>query len=205
MIYLIGGLVLVVVTAVHELGHGIAVRVKGGRVLRVQVGRGPRLWSVILAGTEIVFALLPFGGRIHYDGVRPGSGELVVAVGGAIANLTFSLVVFAVAFSLLGSESTPFSEGMEGAIEYAARSAGLWFWMIPGAVGDFLLSGVTPELNRSIRAVLAHVSRAEPGGILYLSAAMSAVWAALNLIPVPGLRTDGWAALVGLWRMVLRR
>jgi len=205
MVYLIGLLLLVLVTAVHEVGHGVAVRLRGGRVLRIQVGRGPRLYSGAYAGTEVVVAMLPFGGRIHYEGIRPGSGEMVVALGGAVANLGFSLLTFALAFRVLGSERTPFSGAVEGSIEYAAQSAGLWFWMIPGAVHDFVLSGVTPELNRSIRAAVALVGQAEPGGILYLAAAMSAVWAALNLIPVPGLRTDGWAVLEGLWRMLRRR
>ncbi len=200
---MIGILVLLGVTVVHETGHWLAVQVKRGRVLRVQIGRGPTLWSHTTSeGTEVVVSLLPFGGMIHYDGVGSGSAQAVVAISGAVANLGFSLAMFAGAVWVVGAEGMPFSDGTEGVLGYAVSSVGTWFWMVPGAVRDLVTTGMALELNRGFRAIVGLLMEGGAADVSYVAAATSSVWAALNLIPVPIVRTDGWLVGRALWRLV---
>jgi membrane-associated protease RseP (regulator of RpoE activity) len=65
-------LALMGVTVAHEAGHYLAVRLRGGRVLRVQVGLGPIAWQRRHGDADLLFGLIPLGGRIHYDGIPTG-------------------------------------------------------------------------------------------------------------------------------------
>jgi regulator of sigma E protease len=56
---------------VHELGHFIAARAFGVRVLRFSIGFGPRLFGFVRGGTEFVVALLPLGGYVLMHGMHP--------------------------------------------------------------------------------------------------------------------------------------
>jgi len=196
---LVATLALILVTAIHEAGHFLAVRAKGGRVLRVQVGRGPDLWRTTAGETEIAVALVPIGGRIHYDRVPGGTGEAVVAVAGSAANLGLALLTFAVAALFLGPDATPLRPVEMGPLSYAAASAGGWFWAIPGAVVELISTGVATELRRAMAGLADLVTTSPLQGMPYLLGAMSAMWAALNLIPIPVVGTDGWHLARALW------
>lgn len=196
---LVATLALILVTAIHEAGHFLAVRAKGGRVLRVQVGRGPDLWSATARGTEVAVALVPIGGRIRYDRVPGGTGEAVVAVAGSAANLGVALLAFAIAALLLAPMATPLRPADMGPFSYAAASTGGWFWAVPGALVELIATGGATELRRAIAGLLDLVVAAPVRGTPYMLGAMSAMWAALNLIPIPVVGTDGWHLARALW------
>lgn len=198
MAILIFVLALGAVTAFHEAGHYLAVRLKGGRVLRLQVGRGPAVWRGAAGASRIEVGLIPVGGRIHYEGIAPGSGQAVVAVSGAAANLVLALVAFAIA-AWLGAEASPLRGGA-GALAYAAASAGGWFWAVPGALVELVDTGRALELRRALLGLVQHVTGRPILALPYTLGALSSLWSALNLIPVPFLDTDGWQALRTLWR-----
>jgi membrane-associated protease RseP (regulator of RpoE activity) len=198
MAFLTVALALIAVTAAHEAGHSLAVRVKGGRVRRLQVGRGPSLWRSAGGETEVQVSLIPLGGRIQYDGIPHGTGQAVVAVSGAAANLLLALVAFAAA-TWLGAEATPLRPADAGPATYAAASAGGWFWVVPGAVVELVSTGQALELRRALAGLVALVASHPFRAMPYTVGALSALWAALNLIPVPGLETDGWHVLRALW------
>lgn len=203
---LAGALVLLGVTVVHEAGHWMAVQVKRGRVLRLEVGRGPILWSHTTGGgTELTLSLLPLGGRIHYEGVGSGTAQAVVAISGSVANLAFALIVFALAVWTVGVEGMPLSEGTDGVFAYAVSSVGTWFWMVPGALRDLVQTGMALEFNRAFRLILRLLTDGGLPGLTYVAAATSSVWAALNLIPIPIIQTDGWLVTRALWRWARRR
>lgn len=191
--------VLVAVTIIHEVGHLLAVHAKHGRVLRLQVGRGPVLWRTTDRQPDILISMIPVGGRIQYDGVPSGTGEAVVAVGGASANLVTAFLAFGAA-ALLGAEASPFRGEDAGPLAYAAANAGAWFWAAPGAAVELVRSGSALELRAGMRGLADLLVTRPVLGFPYALGALSALWAALNLIPIPVVRTDGWYVARALWR-----
>jgi membrane-associated protease RseP (regulator of RpoE activity) len=188
------------VTAVHEAGHGAAVRLKGGRIRRLQVGRGPALWRAGGRGSAVVLAIIPLGGRIDYDGIPPGAGQAVVAVSGAAANLALALAAFALAGLVLGPETAPTPPADAGLVAYTAAQAGGWFWAVPGAVIELVATGGAGGLRSALRGLGRLLLDHPLQGLPYALGALSALWAALNLIPLPVLETDGWHVARALWR-----
>lgn|GEM_PF-1096512 len=53
----------------HELGHYMAARLLGMRVLKYSVGFGPKLWSFERGGIEYQIAAIPFGGFVQVFGM----------------------------------------------------------------------------------------------------------------------------------------
>ena len=60
--------VIGVLIFVHELGHYLAARYNGVRVLTFSLGFGPRLLSVTRGGTEYCIAAIPLGGYVKMAG-----------------------------------------------------------------------------------------------------------------------------------------
>jgi membrane-associated protease RseP (regulator of RpoE activity) len=192
-------LAVITVTAVHEAGHVAAVRAKGGRVRRVQLGRGPDVWSRTVRGATVAVALVPLGGGIQFDGVPPGTGRAVVAVSGAAANLALAFVAFATVALLLEPDAAPMGPDQAGVLSYAAAHAGAWFWAVPGAVVELVTTGGARELRRAVAGLLQLLADHPGPGFPYALGALSALWAALNLIPIPVIETDGWHAVRAFW------
>ncbi len=106
IILLLGGLIFV-----HELGHFIAAKLLGVKVLRFSIGFGPRLFGVTRGETEYRVAALPLGGYVKMAGDDPnevvseqdrGRGFLeqppwrrfVIAAAGPLMNLLFPAVLY---------------------------------------------------------------------------------------------------------------
>ena len=68
---------IVVLVAIHELGHFSAARICGVKVIRFSVGFGPKLWGWTSArtGTEFVVGVLPMGGYVKMLDEREGPVE----------------------------------------------------------------------------------------------------------------------------------
>ena len=103
---LLGGLIFV-----HELGHFIAAKLLGVKVLRFSIGFGPRLFGFTRGETEYRVAVLPLGGYVKMAGDDPseeltaedrGRGFLeqqpwrrfVIAAAGPVMNLVFPAFVY---------------------------------------------------------------------------------------------------------------
>ena len=103
---LLGGLIFV-----HELGHFIAAKLLGVKVLRFSIGFGPRLFGFTRGETEYRVAVLPLGGYVKMAGDDPseeltaedrGRGFLeqqpwrrfVIAAAGPAMNLVFPAIVY---------------------------------------------------------------------------------------------------------------
>jgi hypothetical protein len=164
-----------IVTAVHELGHALAVRLRRGRVRALRIGRGPgRSWESP-GGTRWRVGIVPVGGRIHFEGIEPGTGRAVVAVSGAAANLALAAVLL----------PTP-------------AAVAEWLWLVPGGVLELVTGGRALSVQAGVRQLGLQLSSGTLGGVGRGLGALSALWAGLNLIPIPGA-TDGWAVLRGIW------
>jgi regulator of sigma E protease len=118
MTILWGALLLGVVIFVHELGHFLAAKWRGVRVLRFSMGFGPAMFAVQRGETEYRLSWFPLGGYVQMagdtpseDGEMPASdeeflshpwyGRVVIAIAGPAANLITAFVVM-VAVGLIG-------------------------------------------------------------------------------------------------------
>jgi regulator of sigma E protease len=116
IVLLLGGLIFV-----HELGHFVAAKLLGVKVVKFSIGFGPRLFGFRRGETEYVLSLLPLGGYVKMAGDEPGAEvapedrgrgfleaapwrRLVIAFAGPAANLAFPvLIYFALAMAQNGS------------------------------------------------------------------------------------------------------
>ena len=116
---------------VHELGHFLAARKRGLRVLRFSIGMGPKLFSWNKDGVEYRISALPLGGYVALPqladmGRLEGGGDeedgdeeplppisfldkFIVSVMGAVFNFIFAFVL---ALIIWGT-GEPTTEGME--------------------------------------------------------------------------------------------
>src|SRR5512137_776490 len=116
IVLLLGGLIFV-----HELGHFVAAKLLGVKVVKFSIGFGPRLLGYRRGETEYVVSLLPLGGYVKMAGDEPGAEvapedrgrgfleappwkRFVIAFAGPAANLAFPVVIyFALALAQNGS------------------------------------------------------------------------------------------------------
>lgn len=63
------------IIAIHELGHFLAARLFGVRVLKYSLGFGPALWRRQKGETEYLISLIPLGGYIKMQGDNPDEDE----------------------------------------------------------------------------------------------------------------------------------
>lgn len=114
---------------VHELGHYIAARLCGVRVVTFSLGFGPRLLGWQRGGTMYQIAAVPLGGYCRMageeprmDGTPPAPDELpaksvearfFIYSGGVLMNLVFALVVFPILFTV----GVPFLRPVIGDVE----------------------------------------------------------------------------------------
>ncbi len=116
IVLLLGGLIFV-----HELGHFVAAKALGVKVLKFSIGFGPRIAGFRRRGTEYLVSALPLGGYVKMAGDDPGEEvppedrghgfleqppwkRLVIAFAGPAANLVFPVAIyFALGLSQNGS------------------------------------------------------------------------------------------------------
>ncbi len=103
--------ILVALIVVHELGHFIAAKLAGVRVLEAGLGYPPRLWGVKFRDTIYSINLLPLGGFVRLLGeedpshpeslaAQPAWVRLIVLAAGAVMNLLLPILLFAIAFTI---------------------------------------------------------------------------------------------------------
>jgi regulator of sigma E protease len=99
-----------VLITVHELGHYVAARLFGVRVVKAAVGFGRPLFSHTHKGTEYAINLIPLGGYVRLYGeepgvianadrerafgLRPAWQRLAIILAGPAANVAFAAMVF---------------------------------------------------------------------------------------------------------------
>lgn len=141
MSYLLAFIVtIMVVVAIHEYGHYLAMRLCGVRVLTFSIGFGPRLASWRnRQGTEFAISAIPLGGYVkpldrrdsevpadqldeEFSG-KPAWQRVVTYAAGPAANLLLALFIYWLV--LLAGESGRIPELAEPAPGTAAAEAGL--------------------------------------------------------------------------------
>ncbi|TVP76285.1 MAG: hypothetical protein EA352_06205 [Gemmatimonadales bacterium] len=198
---------LVVLTLIHEAGHALAVRSRGGRILRIRLGRGIRVARSPQRedGPQWVLALPPFGGRITYEGIPEGTPQAVVAVAGPAANAVAAWLAFALAGIMAPDPSVLPGAGELDSLTFASASMAAWFALVPAALVELVAEGGVDELRQALALLPQVLSGGGLAGLLYVTGAGSALWAVLNLVPVPVVGTDGWHVLRSLGAAVRSR
>ncbi len=105
-------LIFGVLIAVHELGHFLAARLCGVRVLEFSMGMGPVLWKrQTKSGTQVSLRVLPIGGFCAMEGEDGDSPDpaafsnaaawkkLIILAAGAFMNFLLGFVLVIVCFS----------------------------------------------------------------------------------------------------------
>lgn len=115
-----------VLIAVHELGHFLAARACGVKVLEFSMGMGPLLWQkTSKRDTLISLRLLPIGGFCAMEGEDEGSDDpraftnaaawkrLVILAAGALMNFILGFLIILILFSPFAAapQITDFMEG----------------------------------------------------------------------------------------------
>src|SRR5262245_36413472 len=140
-VLLYGALILGVLVFVHELGHFLAAKWLGVRVLSFSIGMGPRVVGFRRGDTDYRLSLLPLGGYVRMAGDttegedRTGSPDeflekawwarALISVAGPAANFVLALVVY-IALYLVGIQTTDYKAHV-GSVKAgsAAERAGL--------------------------------------------------------------------------------
>ncbi len=133
---------------VHELGHFIAAKKSGVKVLRFSIGFGPKIFGFKRGDTEYCIRLLIFGGYVKMAGENPAeeppedkeglynlapiSSRAAIAFSGPIMNIIFAVIAIAFAY-MIGLSPRPGTEIGYVEPNSPAERAGL-------TVGDKLLS-----------------------------------------------------------------
>ena len=102
-------IVVSVIVFVHELGHFLAAKRSGVRVLTFSIGMGPKIIGVKQGDTEYIWSSIPFGGYVRMAGDNPEEDlegkdweflskpkrvrAFIVAAGPAM-NLVLALLIF---------------------------------------------------------------------------------------------------------------
>jgi regulator of sigma E protease len=120
-----GVLLLGIVIFVHELGHFLAAKAVGVKVLRFSLGFGPKLVGLQVGPTEYRLAWIPLGGYVQMAGDAPDEdghmpegreqylshpwpGRVLIAVAGPLANVITAFVVMtAVGFTGVSHPDAP--------------------------------------------------------------------------------------------------
>src|SRR5690242_3414130 len=150
IVLLLGGLIFI-----HELGHFLAAKLLGVKVVRFSIGFGPRLFGFTRGETEYRIAALPLGGYVKMAGDDPteevapedrGRGFLeqapwrrfVIAAAGPGMNLGFPILIYMLLALAQNGEPTPGPVVGTVSPGSPAAEAGL-------EPGDRILSVTTPD------------------------------------------------------------
>ncbi len=121
----------------HELGHFIAAKAAGIRVVEFSIGMGPSILSIKGKETLYSLRLLPIGGYNKMAGMEPGEEDdergfnkqsvakrMGVILAGSVMNFLLALFLFVIVFMILGtpSQSTLIGKVVPGS---PAETAGL--------------------------------------------------------------------------------
>lgn len=163
--------VLLLLIAVHELGHFAAARLQGIRVSRFSIGFGPAILKYQAKVTEYVVCAFPLGGYVAFPDDDPDStippddpdllrnrpilDRAIVISAGVIANLIFAYFLLVGQSLTVGFQDINYQPGVLvpqviEEVDYAAIEAGIQQGDIIVRVGDRDL-GKSPQSLETLR------------------------------------------------------
>lgn len=104
--------VIGILITVHEIGHFVAAKLSGIKVLEFSIGFPPRIFSFKKAETHYTIGALPFGGFVQmlgedkvsndpkaYNNATPGK-RFIVSIAGVLMNFLLAWLLLVVGFSI---------------------------------------------------------------------------------------------------------
>lgn len=126
MIYIVAfAIVVSVIVFVHELGHFLAAKKSGVKVLTFSIGMGPRIVGFKRGDTDYILSSIPFGGYVRMAGdnpeeeltgqdweflSKPKRVRAFIVAAGPLMNMVLALVIFIGMNLVLGVVVTPTRE-----------------------------------------------------------------------------------------------
>jgi regulator of sigma E protease len=208
--FIIAILAINLLVLVHELGHFLAAKLFGVRVIRFCIGFGPRVTGIKYKGTDYCLAPIPLGGYVRLASnsepegskgsmtVRPVWQQIVILFSGPLANLLF---VFLAIYTI-----KLFNAGPVHAVEETWQK----FMLMSSLVLDSFTGLITSRIPASelvgpvfLFKISAKAASIGPFMLLYLLAFISGNLFFFNLLPLPVL--DGGQILLACVQKILRR
>ncbi len=124
---------LTILIFIHELGHFLAARSVGVKVLTFSIGLPPKIFTKVINSTEYCLSLLPLGGYVEILGQSEATADKTdpqnyasktklqqawIIIAGPLFNLLFAFIAFSIAYQI-GSKQPAylFSKPVLGAIQ----------------------------------------------------------------------------------------
>lgn len=132
-------LILSLMLFLHELGHFIAGRKLGFKVIEFSIFMGPRLWSFERKGIRYSLKAIPLGASVEFAGEYPEEGEnekplekgdfyerprwarMITLLAGPFMNILTAFLVFVILFSIIGFGTTKIAEVQENSLAGIAQ------------------------------------------------------------------------------------
>ena len=124
MLYIIIAILMFgLLIGIHELGHFLAAKLSGVRVLEFSIGMGPLLWHRDGKETKYALRLLPLGGYCSMEGEDEESDDprafsraagwkkFLILVAGSLANFLIGLIIILCLFATSAGYVTPTLSG----------------------------------------------------------------------------------------------
>ncbi len=127
-------LALSVLILIHELGHFIAAKLSGVKVLEFSIFMGPKLFSVKRGDTLYSFRLIPMGGYVRMEGEEKSSDDdkafnnkpvwirMIIIAAGPAMNILLAIIIFLAIIARSGFSTTDIDNVITGG---AAEKAGI--------------------------------------------------------------------------------
>lgn len=155
---------------IHEMGHFIAAKALGVKVLEFSLFIGPKLFSIKRGETQYSLRLLPLLAYVKMEGEdessdhersfgkKPLLSRAIIIAAGPFANLASALIILTIVFSISGYVTNKVSQAPEGSPAYQAGIR----------AGDEIIKYDGKRIYSPLNiAEFMYVSKGEPATIQY--------------------------------------
>lgn len=154
-------LALMFMVVVHELGHYVAGKLLGFKILEFSIGFGPKIFKRVNKKTGEIFSIrpIPLGGFCQFEGEDEEGNEsptafnnqapwkrLIVLFSGAFMNLVSGWLIIVVFFSAYGQVLPQVAEVYETSQNYEVLEVGDTFLRVDGKQVNVLLPEHATEI-----------------------------------------------------------
>lgn len=152
---------LMFMVVVHELGHYVAGKILGFKILEFSIGFGPKIFKTVNKKTGEIFSIRPFplGGFCQFEGEDEEGNEsptafnnqapwkrLIVLFSGAFMNLVSGWLIIVIFFSAYGQVLPQVAEVYDSSKNYGVLEVGDTFLRVDGKQVNVLMPEHATEI-----------------------------------------------------------
>jgi len=202
--------ILIGLIVVHEVGHFVAAKLTGVRVMEAGLGYPPRIWGKEFRGTIYSINLIPLGGFVRMLGeedpsdsaslaAKPAWARLIVLGAGSAMNFALPFILFTVSFMIARDVPVGLTQIVQVVNNSPAQEAGLKKSDVIFAINDHEVRNLQ-EAGTQIRLNLGETltMRVKREGD-FLEVPVHARWAAPDIVHIvePDESASSVASLLG--------